>query len=363
MFNPVGDFRSRLFRRSFISLRRRIRRPLSRITTIVLIICFLSSSTPADPRLIRDLAIGTSARFYGLVDGLLGRLRRKPFTQNATNQGMPQSPLNAPPVNPERPRSRVELEARVASLQVTPGTVITLESRQRMLFSALPVDANGAVIHGLHAAWTTSDRNVVFVRRNGEAIAGRPGVAILTAGIALIRQTVTVTVLAGSLDLFGGKPKTDSLRSSLQTRNSSGAQQRSTRSSAPKRNHMVMVPQRPPNQDALPDNETYSLYQASNAVGSPPGKKKPGAMTPAVATNGTENGNKNFNFGLPIVSLPGRGVDASLSLIYNSQVWNKSTDPNDNSTWLTFDVDSGWPAPGFRLGYGQIESQGSLDSL
>jgi len=110
--------------------------------------------------------------------------------------------------------------------------------------------------------------------------------------------------------------------------------------------------------DPLPDDETDSLYQASNATGAPAGKTKPAAMTAATATGGNENGQNNYSFGFPIVGLRGRGMDLSLSLIYNSQVWHKSTDSEEN-TELTYDVDSDWPAPGFRINYGQIEDQGS----
>lgn len=116
---------------------------------------------------------------------------------------------------------------------------------------------------------------------------------------------------------------------------------------------------RDPNDDPLPDNETSSLYQPNNLVGTPQGKKKPGALTAASAVPVSESGIKNFNFGLPVVSVPGRGIDVSLPLVYNSLLWNKSIDPSDSSTWMTYDVDSGYPAPGFRLGYGQIEDQGS----
>ena len=52
-------------------------------------------------------------------------------------------------------------------------------------------------------------------------------------------------------------------------------------------------------------------------------------------------------------------MDASLSLFYNSLVWHRSTNPSNGSTWITYDVDSGYPGQGFRLGYGQIEDQGS----
>lgn len=102
------------------------------------------------------------------------------------------------------------------------------------------------------------------------------------------------------------------------------------------------TPSRPPNDDPLPDGETASLYAPHNTVGSPPGKT---------------SANRNFSFGLPILNLPGRGIDVSLSLTYNSLLWNKST--SGGTTYLTYDVDSGWPAPGFRLGFGQIEDQGS----
>jgi hypothetical protein len=120
-----------------------------------------------------------------------------------------------------------------------------------------------------------------------------------------------------------------------------------------------MLPMRDPNDDPLPDNETTSLYQPGNLIGTPPGKKKPGALSAASAVPVTENGNKNFTFGLPVMGLPGRGLNVSLGLVFNSLLYNKSTDPSDNSTWLTYDVDSGYPAQGFRLGYGQIEDQGS----
>src|SRR6266850_7413879 len=103
--------------------------------------------------------------------------------------------------------------------------------------------------------------------------------------------------------------------------------------------------------------KTPSLYLASNAVGSPPGKERtpPNPFVPDLEV--AENGNKNFSFALPIVNLPGRGLDVSLSLVHNSQTWNKST--SGGSTYMSYDVDSSWPAAGWRLSLGQIEDQGS----
>ena len=73
--------------------------------------------------------------------------------------------------------------------------------------------------------------------------------------------------------------------------------------------------------------------------------------------NGTGGGgenplSRNFNWSLPLVSLPGRtGLDLGLSLSYNSLVWNKV---GTSSIW--FDEDNGFPGPGFRLGFPVLQS-------
>jgi hypothetical protein len=60
----------------------------------------------------------------------------------------------------------------------------------------------------------------------------------------------------------------------------------------------------------------------------------------------------NYNWSLPIVSLPGRaGLDLGLSLSYNSLVWTKS------GNHVLFDGDGGWPAPGFRLGFAVVQGK------
>jgi hypothetical protein len=117
---------------------------------------------------------------------------------------------------------------------------------------------------------------------------------------------------------------------------------------------------RDPNDDPLPDNETLSLYKRVNTVGSPPGRKRAGVAILSPRTKGDEtNGNKNFTFALPVAGLPGRGINAAVALVYNSSVWNKSTAPSTGNTWMTYDVDSSWPATGWRMTLGQIDNQGT----
>ena len=56
----------------------------------------------------------------------------------------------------------------------------------------------------------------------------------------------------------------------------------------------------------------------------------------------------SFEWGVPIYGLGGRGLAANLMLYYNSRVWSR------RGTTMAYDAISGWPAPGFSLGFGRI---------
>jgi YD repeat-containing protein len=60
---------------------------------------------------------------------------------------------------------------------------------------------------------------------------------------------------------------------------------------------------------------------------------------------------RNFNWGIGLVSLPGRsGLDLGMGLSYNSLVWTRS------GNYIYFDPDGGTPSPGFRLGFPVIKA-------
>ena len=69
-----------------------------------------------------------------------------------------------------------------------------------------------------------------------------------------------------------------------------------------------------------------------------------------TGTGGEDLLSGNINFGIPILSLPGRAsLNLGLTLSYNSRVWSKA-----NST-VAYDTDRGFPAPGFRLGFPVVQ--------
>lgn len=329
---------------------------------ILLMVLVFTASTPAaiSASFAGDVIESSTTTAFGLWPAVIGWVRKRVKPQEQFGRG----------VKPNPPQSKAEKEARVARLQINPSGNVFLQSQQPMWFTAVPFDQDGSAIHGLQAEWESSDRQVIFTKKTGQALAGKPGSATLTARAGSLTATVHVIVAKGNGKPFGGKKDHDSTRRNRQSgqlvnppANQSFAQ---NMVAGRKHNHIDIrttaasrppVPLRDPDDDPLPDNETNSLYQVANSIGSLPGKKRAGAPKPGVAGDTGESGNKNFSFALPLVNLPGRGLDVSLSLVYNSDVWNKSTD--GSSTWMTYDVDSSWPATGWRITLGQIEDQGS----
>ncbi len=77
-------------------------------------------------------------------------------------------------------------------------------------------------------------------------------------------------------------------------------------------------------------------------------------LDPRNATGGSAENplSRNFNWTVPLVSLPGRaGLDLNLNLSYNSLVWTKR-----GASSISFDDDYGFPSPGFRLGFPTIQT-------
>jgi hypothetical protein len=59
-------------------------------------------------------------------------------------------------------------------------------------------------------------------------------------------------------------------------------------------------------------------------------------------------GNSKYQLKVPVVRLPGRGLDLALDLTYNSRLWHKAGQE------IHFSIDNDWPAPGWSLGFGKL---------
>jgi len=301
-----------------------------------------------EPGMTPSLFTSFSQSFGALLGLLQG--------QQGQSQDMPSRERPLPERKaPQLPPTKAEREAKVASVKIDLDGDLTIESGRRRILIAIPLDKDGSPIHGLLAEWESSEKNIIAITKDGRAMAGNPGKARLTAGAGQQRATVKVNVIGAPTaeqNLMVGRANIiDALREFRRGRQH--------------KHHARLVsptPQQGQSQPfgaRLPDAEASSLYWAQNDVGAPPGKTEPGAATPPAAIAGAETPlSSNFSFGVPLVNLAGRGIDIKLALSYNSRLWHKSIE-SGGGTRLTYDVDSGWPAPGFQLGYGYIESHGT----
>lgn len=114
----------------------------------------------------------------------------------------------------------------------------------------------------------------------------------------------------------------------------------------------------------LPPAESESVYSYQNNLGSPRGRFVLDSPNNAAALDIDHRvGVSNFNFGLSLASLPGRGMDASVGLSYNSRTWNKScsqysgTPATCTQNHFIYDVEQSWIAPGFSSGLGYLTSK------
>lgn len=274
------------------------------------------------------------------------------------------NPTPAPP--PRRPPTKAEREARVARIDMNPPGGVVASVGQPVVLMAIPLDSDEKAVQGLAAEWESSDPQIVKTTKGGDAVAVAPGSALLTAKAGRKAASLRVTVVEESAGgAFGGTKKTSvrggALLGRVKEQPAGGAAfvKANYAAASPPASAAAVPFVYTPN-DPLPDDETGTLYDPSNDVGKPPGKTEPGANVEPAAFPGTETpASENFSMSVPLVSLSGRGPGISLALNYNSRIWHQSFN-GDMLPHLTYDVDSGWPAPGFRLGYGQMESQGGF---
>jgi RHS repeat-associated protein len=103
----------------------------------------------------------------------------------------------------------------------------------------------------------------------------------------------------------------------------------------------TVLAQGPPYPNDLGYDELWS--DPRNLVGSPRDRAVEPMPFGSVLPEGS-----NFEWGVPIYGLGGRGLAANLMLYYSSRVWSR------RGTTMAFDAIGGWPAPGFSLGFGRI---------
>lgn len=239
----------------------------------------------------------------------------------------------------DTPVARGGSSSTVDKLFLCPTALTMYEGEDRLL-SPVPVDADGATLYGVEFTWTSTNSGVADVQDAGRLIALAAGHTTVTAWADGVNADVSVTVLAGERPENSNEPSepcTNDLPENV----------------VPPPDQECTVPPEsafPPLDGGDSDSSISVEVEAyDNAVGTPrnfPVETSVGGMTPTPNNNAL--GSSSYQFTAPISSLGGREIGVNLGLAYNSQLWT------NDANQLHFNYDKGWPAAGWRLGFGRI---------
>jgi RHS repeat-associated protein len=332
---------------------------LRKSVCIALILSLLATSTPAAPQTIVRFAEETSVDLAFWLHSSGWRKAAAELLQGQNSNGKGQ----------EKQRDR---DARVARIQILPGDV-TVDLNDHIRFAAVAYDRDNTPVGGVKIKWSGRDADNgrrARISQHGEFEATAPGTFNIVAEGAGQSAAVTVVVRPGIRRNPNAAPtgtrqvstrnlpsavatKTDRVSESVAQRSSKSATTKKRRGSLLRGHALrsksapVVSPSfTPPPTPFLPgegwDGTNFeSADDPENRVGDPPG----GAMDEGA-------GSGNFQLAAPVLGLPGRGIDIPLGLAYNSRLWNKA------QSQISFDLDRGWPAPGWSLGFGKILGMG-----
>lgn len=309
---------------------------LRQVLSVTLLLCLLTTTTPAAPKAVVEAGKEwkVSLVFWFYSSGFATT-----FAKLASLQSRPEITVQ------ERQRDR---DAKVKRIEIQPGS-ITLQVGAKAIFAAVAYDKDENAVGGIKWSWNAKDSGrdrTSPISQSGEFTATIAGTFKVTAEGAGKKAEITVTVEGGEDGSEGRRRKGNeapSVTRQISSRDTplSQATKRKQRRRDVRLAHAS--PAAPPQYlDYGWDPGNYwSADDPGNNPGDPPGSPQDDGA-----------GSGNFQLAAPVLGLPGRGIDIALGLAYNSRLWNKA------GSEITYDIDRGWPAPGWTLGFSKIMAMG-----
>lgn len=231
--------------------------------------------------------------------------------------------------NAEKIYSKEVLETKVKGFETQVTDKKEIKKGEFLSLAAIALDKNNNPVNSLESKWKSSNPEIIKIINDSQALAVNEGEAKLILSSGKVSKVIFISV-SGNVDL---KPASIKNNESKVISNS----------------NLV---------DDLPvlisEQQADSMVSPENNLGNAMGQTEMSSLSLASATRTRERaGTANYSFGIPVASLPGRGIDASIGITYNSHVWSKSE--YDETRVFDFNIDKNWLAPGFTLGYGSIE--------
>jgi RHS repeat-associated protein len=225
--------------------------------------------------------------------------------------------------------------SRISRIRLTPFKLVGYLG-ETQTFAAVGLDANGEIVHGAKFTWESVDNNRLTIDEAGRATFLQPGKTKLICRAGSVAEEVTVLI----------RPVKRPRQSDAEERTDQDNLQVTDKSSAGLLNLLPSLLEKfEPTASAQGTIGTDMGQSACvGCVGNPRFAALEQTRLGSVMPGG------NFNMGIPLVNLGGRGLSANLSLYYNSNVWGGRFDQGLNTTVYTFDPIQSWPSPGFTLG-------------
>lgn len=261
-----------------------------------------------------------------------------------------------------RPARRVQerqedRDQRVTQITLHPGDA-TIQVGEMVQLSAVARDGKGVAVPGAKFNWSGIDENrnrPIAISSQGEFVARDAGVYRIRVESGFYQKEARITVKGGDPRGRSVRPlrtievsSTDAPRVSRMSPRQRPAERNASPARSAYATSFLPAAKAPKPIAYLPEPGTWN--ETNLQMADDPGRER--GMTIPGRPSSVGSGSGNFSFSAPLLSLSGRGVDLSLSMIYNARLWNRLGEE------MIFDIDKDWPAAGFSLGFGRIIGTG-----
>ena len=232
---------------------------------------------------------------------------------------------------------------QVARIRISPSRYVAYEG-QSHTFSAIGQNLAGQTVQGATFAWESSDPSKLQIDDAGQA-------TFLSSGLtSIVCRAGKATAITQVLVKPGSRPRQTDAEWRADQETLPESVSGSADGALP-----ALLDKLMPTAYAQGGGYTGNDFgydelwsEPRNLLGSPRNRAvEPSTLGPVLPEG------SNFTFAMPLISLGGRGLSASLTLQYNSRVWSR------HGNAVTFSAVGGFPFAGFSLGFGRILTYGS----
>ncbi|MEK6407970.1 MAG: hypothetical protein AABN34_13495 [Acidobacteriota bacterium] len=253
-------------------------------------------------------------------------------------------------IQPRR-ETMADRASAVASIRISPIKFVGYEN-EGATFTALPTDFLERSVEGVKFTWESSNPEKLEIDDAGRAKFLQPGLARVTCRTGSASATAAVLIrpnhrpVQSDDDWRNDQKRLDASGNIVgalggpQSGVASGVASAGSLLSSLLDKLMPTAYAQSSSTD-LAYSEMWS--EPRNLVGSPRDRAIESTAMGTVLPEGS-----NFKWAAPIIGLGGRGIGASLTLSHNNRVWSR------RDSRVAYDAISGWPAPGYSLGFGRI---------